>query len=458
LIKPIAVLLSPVAGKLYVSTGRGHQVFTIDTATNTVARRPWADSSFRVFRPYNINMRIVAPLFFFIQSIDFSAEGLKALEERHYDAAVQSFTKAIEADAKDYGAHFNLALAYGFLNKDDEGIAEYRKTLELKPGLAAAEINEGMLLFRQKRPAEALPLLDDGAQQKPKDFQARYYLAQCQLETGALSKAEENFRGALEINSTSAAAELGLAHALARDGKLSDAAPHFRQSAQLDAGHHDALLELAGLYEKNKQIPEALAIYREFPDDVDVQEHAGELMLANNLYADAIPRLEQAYAKSPTAANRIALAMAYQFNKQVEKSLPLFDKAAAEDAGNFDIHMMYARALRDAKQFPASVRQFNEATRIKPNDVRAWSNLAGVLYVNGDLPQALAAFDRARQLGENTAGNWFLRAIILDKLRQLKPALEAYRQFLSMSHGENADQEFQARQRARIIQTELEKR
>jgi YVTN family beta-propeller protein len=46
-IKPMAVLLSPDAGKLYVSTGRGRQVFTIDTSTNQVAGsvevgpRPW---------------------------------------------------------------------------------------------------------------------------------------------------------------------------------------------------------------------------------------------------------------------------------------------------------------------------------------------------------------------------------------------------------------------------------
>src|SRR5215467_11457572 len=46
-IKPMAVLLSPDAGKLYVSTGRGHQVFTLDTATNQIAGsvevgpRPW---------------------------------------------------------------------------------------------------------------------------------------------------------------------------------------------------------------------------------------------------------------------------------------------------------------------------------------------------------------------------------------------------------------------------------
>ena len=46
-IKPMAVLISPDAAKLYVSTGRGHQVFTIDTATNKAAgsvevgARPW---------------------------------------------------------------------------------------------------------------------------------------------------------------------------------------------------------------------------------------------------------------------------------------------------------------------------------------------------------------------------------------------------------------------------------
>lgn len=43
----MAVLLSPDAAKLFVSTGRGHQVFTIDTATNKVVGsvevggRPW---------------------------------------------------------------------------------------------------------------------------------------------------------------------------------------------------------------------------------------------------------------------------------------------------------------------------------------------------------------------------------------------------------------------------------
>ena len=86
------------------------------------------------------------------------------------------------------------------------------------------------------------------------------------------------------------------------------------------------------------------------------------------------------------------------------------------------------------------------------------TELGDMLYMTGEYPQSPAAFEEAAKLGDHTAGNWFLRAIILDKLRQVKPAKEAYEQFLSLSQGKNSIQEFQARQRVRILQRELDKR
>ena len=102
-------------------------------------------------------MWAVAACFLFLQA-DYTTDGMKALDEGKYDAAVQAFRKAVEADAKDYFAHFNLAMAYTMLQRDPEAVAEYRKTLELKPGLYEAELNGGIVLLRQKNPAEALPL------------------------------------------------------------------------------------------------------------------------------------------------------------------------------------------------------------------------------------------------------------------------------------------------------------
>jgi tetratricopeptide (TPR) repeat protein len=403
-------------------------------------------------------MWAVVAAFLLFQAADFNAEGMKALEGRQYQAAVEAFTKAVAADPKDYFAHFNLAQAYGLLHRNLEGIAEYRKVLELKPELYEAELNEGILLMRQNDPAGAVPLFARAAEQKPKEFLPRYSLAVAQYQTGALDEAEASYRQAIGIDPKSAASESGLAHALARQGKLADAAPHFRQAAGLDPKYRDGLLELAGLYEKNQQEAEAAAIYREFPDNPAIQERLGQIMLQTRQYKDALPRLEAAYAKSPTEANRVPLAAAYVFTGRREKALPLLQQAVAAEPANYDIRMMYGRALRDQRQFSAAAVQFVEAAKLKPADPHAWTETGDALYMAGALPQSLAAFDRAREAGENTPGVCFMRAIILDKLRQLKPALEAYRQFLSMSQGKLPDQEFQARQRARIIQHELERR
>jgi Tfp pilus assembly protein PilF len=402
-------------------------------------------------------MWAMAALLFF-QSAGFETDGMKALEEGRYEAAAQAFTKAIAGDPADYTAHFNLALAYSFLNRDQEGIAEYKKTLELKPGLYQAQLNAGILLLRQKEPADALALLEAAAGQKPSEFRPRFYLAEAQLETGDAARAEQSYRAALEVDGKSAGAHLGLGRALAAEGKLADAAPQFRQAAEIDPEYRDSLLELASLFEKEKQYAEAIALYRQFPGNAAAQEHLGTLLIESKQYSEAVPRLEQAYAQSPTQANRAALAAAYVFNNQGAKAVPLLDQAVSGEPGNYDLRLMYARALRDQKQYSAAAKQFTEAAKLKADAGPVWDELGGVLYLAGDFPAALSALERARQLGENGAGNVFFRALALDRLHQTKPALEAYQQFLSLSQGKNPDQEFQARQRAKLLQKELEKR
>ena len=398
----------------------------------------------------------LAVLFLLVQASDFAAEGLKALESGEYSTAAEAFRKVVAADPSDYGAHFNLALAYGFLGRDEDGIAEYRKALELKPGLYEAELNCGMLLLRRKD-AAAEALLEAAAAQKPGEFRPRYYLAEAEAQAGALDRAEASYRRAIELDAKSAAAESGLGRVLAREGKLDDAAPHFRQAAALDAKYRGSMLELAGAYEKAHQPAPAAAIYRDFAGDPAAQARLGQLLLEGKQYTEAVPVFETAYAGEPSTTNAVALAKAYVLSGAPAKAAPLLQKAVAGDPANFDLRMMYGHTLQDARQFPAAAAQFTEAGKLKPDAIAAWRELGDALYMAGDLPGALEAFDHARQLGENTAGLAFMRAITLDKMHQLKPALEAYQQFLAMSKDKFPDQEFQARQRVRIIRHELER-
>ena len=397
-------------------------------------------------------------LLLFLPATDFEADGLKALDARQYEQAAQLFSQAIQADPQDFAGHFHLALTDSLLGKDTEAIAEYQKTLELKPGLYQAELNLGILLVRAKRAGEAVSLLDAAVREKPKEFRSQWHLAEALLASGDAAQAEAHYQAATELDPHSAAAELGLARAQAKQSRLADAGGHFRKAAELDTTFHAALLELAGLYDQNHQPEEAISLYREFPGNVTAEARLGELLMETQRYAEAIPYLEKAAAHDPTPANRLALATAYRMNHDSEKGLAQLAQAVAGAPESFDLRMRYGRQLRDARQFVPAANQFATAAKLQPDSKEAWNELAAMLNSAEQYPQALAALDHVRALGVEVPGDYFLRAIILDRLHDYKPALDAYQKFLETSGGKNPNQEFQARHRIITIENILRKR
>jgi len=53
-------------------------------------------------------------------------------------------------------------------------------------------------------------------------------------------------------------------------------------------------LELGRAFEEAQQIPEAVAIYKQFPNNAAVTAHTAELLLDNHQAAAALPALEAA--------------------------------------------------------------------------------------------------------------------------------------------------------------------
>jgi tetratricopeptide (TPR) repeat protein len=393
-------------------------------------------------------------LFLFAPSEDFLAQGLKALDANDPVTAEPLLRQAAAAEPNDFSIHFNLALALSMQQKDADAIAEFRRALELKPALPQADLNLGMLLLRNKRPAEALPALKEVAESS-KSARADLYYAQALFDTGEVAQADPLYRAAVELDPKSAAAQAGLAHCLLKESKLPEAAEHFREAASLDPQYRGELPGLAAEYEKAGMVAEAIAIYRQFPDDGAARERLGRLLVDNGKPSDAIPNLELAVKTTPSTANRLALADAYKLNKQTDREIEQLQLAVAEEPSNFDLRMDLARELRDAHKAVEAAQQFATAAKLQPDSAKAWNELATVYVVNGDYPDGLSALDRVRALGKEIPGDFFFRGICLDRMHQLKPAIEAYRQFLATDGGKMADQEFQARQRIRIMENEL---
>jgi tetratricopeptide (TPR) repeat protein len=358
------------------------------------------------------------------QSTDFEAAGKKALEERDYTRAVEAFRQAVAASPNDYAAHFNFAFAFTMAGQHAEAAAEYQKVLDLHPGVFEAQVNLAASLLRLDR----------------------------------LPDAEKAYRAALSLKPESASAEAGLGQALARQSHLAEAEPHYRKAATLDPTYKDSLLELASLYQDHHQNTEAVAIFREFPDNPAAQERMGAALLESGKSADAIPPLEFAVAHSPTPANRLELAQAYAKEKQLAKAEPLAAAALAAAPDDNGVRMFYGRVLRDQRKFPEAAAQFQEAAARQPQSVEAWNELGGVYLIANQYQPAIAAFDRVRALGAETPADLFFRATAHDHLHQAKDALDNYNRFLAASKGTFPDQEFQARQRILTLEKELGKR
>jgi len=358
---------------------------------------------------------------------DLQGQGLRALDQHDYQKAADIFKQLTTAHPDDYSAFFNLALAETELKEDELAAADFKHTLELKPNLYEAELNLGMLYVRDGKPQDSIPLLEAAAKQKPDRPQPKHSLAEAELEFG---------------------------QSLERDGKLDAALSHYKEASTLDPKLRSYLEEIAMAFSKANRPEDAVNLLKEFPDDAGAREELGRLYLTLKQPEDAVAQFEAAVQLSPSSANRLALATAYLKNNQPEKAAPILERAAGDNPNDYDVQMAIGRIRRDRHDYQVAANQFLTAAKIKPDSVEAWNEAATSLVLANQYPQALGALDKVRDLNAEKPGNFYLRAMVLDKLHQVKPALASYQRFLEATYGEFPDQEFIARQRVRILEKE----
>lgn len=136
-------------------------------------------------------------------------QGLCAYRLGRFDDAVRAFSICQALAPETAECSYNLALAHEALGQDDQALREYRRALQLDRGLLEAALNQGVLLSRSGRHAEAAASLEET------------------LATAGLSDREA--LGAMHYN-------LALIQ-LAMD-RRSNALEHLQ--AAVDAGHHEA--------------------------------------------------------------------------------------------------------------------------------------------------------------------------------------------------------------------------
>lgn len=382
---------------------------------------------------------------------DPMAEAMRDLDAGKTQQAIDTLKEVLEQNPDNYGVLFNLGIAYSMAGQDDQATTAFRKVLTLEPKLYEAQLNLSQLLLRQKKYAEAIEFLTQATQQKPQEIRPQIMLGKALLATGKPAEAEARFKAVTALDEKQAEAFLLLSRALSAQERWADAALPLTRYTELTPADTAAQMELAQTLEKAKKPAEAAAIYRRFPKDPAAMERAGVLDLDAGNAKQSVEQLTLAVQTSPTPELRYALATALLRSGQLEKATEVAAALVSQTPGNFDTRMFYGRLLRDQKKYAPAAEQFSSATKLKVDSLEAWNELTGMLVLLKNYPVALETLEKCKQLGGESAAYYWFRAIMQDALQQHKPALESYRRFLELSQGKSPDEEFKARQRARIL-------
>ena len=195
----------------------------------------------------------------------------------HDADGTDSLTSAEAAARAEHALHRGIEAAGR--GAGEEAIAWFQQGVALRPDLAVAQANLGLLLVAMRRHAEAEAPLRAAVALMPRDAALRNALGVAQEALQRLDDAERTYRGALEADPSLAEAHANLGNCLRRQGRLFEAEAHFVRALELKPDFAVGHFNFGVLLQERDEQERAVAAYRQAlalrPDYIDALNNLG---------------------------------------------------------------------------------------------------------------------------------------------------------------------------------------
>jgi Flp pilus assembly protein TadD len=392
---------------------------------------------------------------------DLLDEAQHDIDTSQFEAAIVPLQKFLAEKPEIAWAHFQLAYAYTALKRPDEARPEYERATTLDPKMSEAFLNLGILLS-EKDPAAAVPPLRRAVDLLPAQSRPRFLLGHAQERSGDIPGAVDSYEGALHLDPSDVEAEIHLGNLYAGLKRYSDAETKFRAALELQPKSPQALLGLAQTLDAQKK-PEAAAAYRDYlavqPDTPGAESRTIHLLLENKQYDAALAELDRTDAGKPPSLDSLRSRADIQIaQKKWDDSIVTLRKAIALAPNDAQLHGGLGRVYLQKRDFLSAEKEIKAALLLDKTNLVYWKDLRTTYYLAGNWTATLAAQDLIAKAETPGPGEWFVRALCYDNLKQPKPALEAYEKFLELDQDKNPDQVWQAQQRSKVLRRMLDQK
>ncbi|UCF43619.1 MAG: tetratricopeptide repeat protein, partial [Planctomycetota bacterium] len=216
------------------------------------------------------------------ETVEFELFNDEELIERCMSVQIETIENRIDGVSDKALSYYFLADLYRRKGMLNEAVANYSKSLQIKPDNAEAHYNLGYNLTSKGRLDEAIMHFSEALRIKPGFAMAHTELGYALAHQGKLNKAVEHFTEALRINPDNARAHSNFGAALANQGKLNEAIEHFREAVRIEPDRAEAHSNLAGVFAHQGKLDEAIAHFTEAlrirPDFVEARKSLEEAL------------------------------------------------------------------------------------------------------------------------------------------------------------------------------------
>jgi tetratricopeptide (TPR) repeat protein len=385
-----------------------------------------------------------------------------ALDRNDFAAAADALKQVVAAQPTHTAAWFNLAYAYTRLDKHEEAVASYRKTLELDPNLFEARLNLGILLMQLNKPQDALEHLEKAATLKPDHPRAHLYYGRALAFAGQSERAEKQYQTVLQLDPKLAVAYYDLGQLYLQQKRDQEALAAFQKAYESDPALSQAQLGMALAAGGLKDPLNAAAHFEQYlaarPDDLETRFRLAHLYLEQGKNEQALGELETVYrVKRERPGVAVALGDVCARLKKYPESEKYYRQALLADPADPDLHRALGETLLAEQKWPEAEAEFRTALKGDPRSREAGQGLATSLYSQKRYSEAIPLLEALVRAPDASAILVFALATCYDNLHVLKKALENYQRFLQLSQGRSPDHEWQAAQRIKLLRHQLQK-
>jgi tetratricopeptide (TPR) repeat protein len=321
-------------------------------------------------------------------------------DHNEYQAAVDSFTHALEIDPTIAMGYMNRGYVYNDMRLATKAERDFRKALELNPQYGEAHLGLAYALLQLRRSTAALKEAEVATRLLPDSESLHLVKAEAYRQRAMLGRAEGEYRLALKLNSNAPNSYLALADVQYRGHKYAASADTLRSALGVAPDNPMVSAGLGRSYAQLKQSSEAMQA-------IDSAERAGGtdykvlLVTADALRVlghrdQAMTRYSRALESSDEGRLQVRLALGRLFaeegktsDAQQQVALGFAEaRVAPTDVTSAEDYLNAADILMSIHEYPLAQRMYGRAHALGADDTSTAVGMANASLALGDTRSA----------------------------------------------------------------------